>query len=297
LDAVVRARAQLVPAALFCFLLSGPGRGADGAAPAPGPPAAGIEVEAGVFHHALTAGLPDWDGERLLLRLGPIGGGAPSGRRATVQLELAREERGPESAGLASAAAWVDWSPNLFTFAALTASGGDDFYPQRRGDLELHWKLPRHERLVLFAGGGRAEFESADVDFWTAGVTGYSRRAVLSYRYWSFDNRALSPDAFSGRGSSHMIGALLGREEKGALDVRLLWGEDLLRNFSFGAADALLTSRTASAAWRRRLSQRWGTHLQAEWGDKEDTYSRRGIELRLLWRGGGGPRAGHSKSQ
>jgi YaiO family outer membrane protein len=239
-----------------------------------------LDVEVGLFFHDLSEGQDDWQGERIILR------GRPNDK-VTAQLEIVDEERGDERGQLVAGAGWVDLTPNVYAFAAITASDGTDFFPEKRVDLELHYKVHGHEQLVLFGGGGAAEFSDSDVTFWTSGVTLYHAHGVLSYRYYSFDNDAHAGEAASsGNGSTHILSVLLGREETGQLDLRLLYGDDFLRDFSLGGGDARLRSRVVYAGWRRLWSDRWGTLLQAEWGDKEDTYTRRGLEVRLLYRGG-----------
>jgi len=245
-----------------------------------GAAAGAVDVEVGLFFHDLSAGQDDWRGERIIIR------GKP-GTHVTAQLELVDEERGSERGQLVSGAGWVDLTPHAYAFAAVTASDGTDFFPETRVDLELHLKMPGRAQLVLFGGGGAAEFADADVTFLTSGVTWYHARGVLSYRYYSFDNDADPGEAVSsGNGTTHILSLLYGREETGQLDLRLLYGDDFLRDFSFGGEDARLRSRVVYAGWRRLWSDRWGTHIQGEGGDKEDTFTRRGLELRLLYRGG-----------
>ena len=44
-----------------------------------------------------------------------------------------------------------------------------------------------------FAGGGRAEFDTSDVDILTTGFNLYFDGGVVGYRFFSFDNEGTDP--------------------------------------------------------------------------------------------------------
>lgn len=243
-----------------------------------------LEAEAGVFFRDANREEPDWSGERLLIRLDPK-------ERVRAQLELLGSARGGDNGQLSSLALWMDLTEHFYAFTSASVSHGADYFADRRGDAELHFKVPGYQNLVLFGGGGRAEFEDADVKMWTAGASLYfdlGAPAVLSYRFIRFNNdlETGSPRGTDGDGRTNLVSFVVGREEGrlGQLELRYREGEDFLEDFvSATGANARFHSHGASLGWRRLWTERIGTHLGFEWEKRRALFHRKGVEFRLIW--------------
>lgn len=244
------------------------------------------ELELRSFYYQLDEGQPDWLGQRLLVRTQP--------RDAlTTQLELTAVRRGASDwGGQAALALWADWTRNLFSVAHVSGSySAEDFYPEWRADLELHGKIPEIEQWVIFGGGGRAKFSDADTWITTTGTTYYFAQPTVgnvSYRYTHFstDFDAGSPRGSTGDSSAHLAQLTLGSEHGslGQIDLRYLYGNDLLRDFvSLSGRDETFSSHNVYLGWRRQWAPRFGTHVQIEWGRQRELYDNRwGVEAGIV---------------
>lgn len=253
------------------------------------PPVAAVEgeLEVGGYYVGLSEDLPDWSGQRSLLRLRPYS-------LTTAQLELLESWVGDDWGQLLGAAVWQGFGPRFWVFGDVVGSMSSDFLPTWRSDAELHFATPGLERLQPFFGGGYADYEDYNIGIWTLGASyflPYEVPALLTYRFMGFENDVEASSGAGGNGRLHHVQLLLGREDGffGQQDLSFAYGSDLIRDFIVSGGSQKFRLHGLRVGWRRNWFEPFGTYLSFEWAHKEaihhphSNFDSLGVELRLIW--------------
>jgi YaiO family outer membrane protein len=250
--------------------------------PAP-PPATGPAspvLEIGATHHEVwSEGAP---------RLGPwrIVHGSLAWQpplRVRPRIELERQSRPSGGHYRASAGVYVDWTPTFYSYQALTVapstSADRRFYPSRRADVRLFWKIPEHEGVTLAAGYTGLTFGAPQRShILNVGTILYGRHAIVQGTLYVNRNEP---------GTLHSAAANLsvqvGAEGRGWYGASISGGRELYRLGTLGTGGtADFTTATVGGFVRQWLTKTAGVHATFEYQRIMTSYSRVGVTAHLF---------------
>lgn len=264
---------------IVCAMLFAP----QAAPPAPQPTASGPAnpvLEIGATHHEVwSEGAP---------RLGPwrVVHGSLSWQpplRVRPRLELERQSRPAGGHFRASAGVYVDWTPNLYSYQALTIAPSTSvhtrFYPSRRADVRLFWKIPQHSAVTLAAGYTGLTFGAPQRShILNVGTIVYGRGLIVQGTLYL--NRNDPGTLHSAAGN---LSVQIGAEGRAWYGASIGGGRELYRLGTLatgGTAD--FTTATVGGFARQWLTTNAGVHATAEYQRMMGSYSRIGVTAHLF---------------
>lgn len=203
--------------------------------------------------------------------------------RVRPRLEVERQSRPAGSHVRATVGTYVDWTPNLYSYQALTiaptTAEETRFYPTRRADIRMFWKVPSHSQVILATGYTVLTFGSPQrSDIVNIGTIVYARRAIVQAT--GYLNRNEPGALYSGAGS---LAVQVGAEGSGWYGASVGAGRELYRLGTLGTGGtADFTTATIGAFARRWLTRTTGVHVVAEYQRVKDSYSRLGVTANLF---------------
>jgi YaiO family outer membrane protein len=264
---------------IVCAMLFAP----QAAPPAPQPirpGAANPVLEIGATHHEVWS-----EGTS---RLGPwrIVHGSLSWQpplRVRPRIELEGQTRPAGGHLRASVGAYVDWRPSFYSYQALTVapstSADTRFYPSRRADVRLFWKVPQFAAVTLAGGYTALTFGAPQRShILNVGTIVYGRRAIAQGTLYVNRNEPGTLHSTAGN-----VSVQVGAEGRRWYGASIGAGRELYRLGTLatgGTAD--FTTTTVGGFVRQWLTSTTGVHATAEYQRIRDSYSRVGVTAHVF---------------
>jgi YaiO family outer membrane protein len=266
---------------LLCAMLFAP----QAPAPAPPPPSpataapANPVFEVGASHHHV------WDEDASLgpwrVVHGSLAWQPPL--RVRPRFELERQSRPDGGHYRGTLGAYVDWTPSLYSYQAFTlapaAGAATRFYPTRRGDVRVFWKMPRYPSLTLAGGYTGLTFGAPQrSDIVNIGALVYRPGVITQGTLYLNRN---SPGALHSAAGN--LAVQFGAEGKAWYGVNAGGGRELYRLGTLASgATADFTTATVGGFVRRWLTPSAGIHATAEYQRIIGSYSRAAVAANLF---------------
>lgn len=198
--------------------------------------------------------------------------------RVRPRVELARQSRPAGGHMRATIGAHVDWTSSLYSYQAVTVAPPTAeqtrFYPARRADVRVFWKIPRHSAITLAAGYTTLSFGRPQRShIVNLGTVIYGRGVIGQGTAYLNQNQPGSLRSAAGN-----VSVQFGAEGRGWYGVGISGGRELYRLGTLdtgGTAD--FTTATISVFARRWLVGTAGIHAAAEYQRMMGSYSRVGV--------------------
>lgn len=249
---------------------------ADNAPPGPpGEPAAFVpkgSIEAGIGHHSLTAGYPNWNSQF-------VRGTYASDAKNTWTGEVANMRQFGDRGVLFVLGNTHVINDDWYASTALATSAGGFFQPRYRGDLTINRKFLEARNLVIGVGLSsiKAKDEHRDLAL------------LLNAAYYFASPWVLEAGVRINRSNPgnvvadyYNVAVTYGRDKERYISVRFATGREGYQLVSdVGSALANFSSSDALVTWREWVSRDWG--FQVRVGSYSNPYYRRlGGELSLF---------------
>ena len=198
--------------------------------------------------------------------------------RVRPRLEFERQSRPAGSHVRGTVGTYIDWTSNLYSYQALTIAPTTDeetrFYPSRRGDVRVFWKIPPHPQVIIAAGYTALTFGAPQrSDIVNIGTVVYGRRVIVQATGYLNRNE---PGALYSGAANFAVQA--GSEGTGWYGASVGAGRELYRLGTLGTAGtADFTTVTVGGFARRWLTRTTGFHAMVEYQRVHDSYSRLGV--------------------
>ncbi len=267
---------------LFCAMLAAPQAPVPATPPAvTAPPAqANPVLEIGATHHEVWADRAPVPGPWRVVH-GSLSWQPPL--RVRPRFELERQSRPAGGHYRGTVGAYVDWTPGLYSYQALTVAPATDadtrFYPSRRGDVRVFWKIPRHPSLTVAGGYTALTFGAPQRShIVNVGALIYGRGVITQGTLYLNRNDPGGLQSLAGN-----VAVQVGAEGKAWYGVSLGGGRELYRVGTLAAgATADFTTTTVGGFMRRWLTPSSGVHATAEYQRIRGSYSRVAITADLF---------------
>jgi YaiO family outer membrane protein len=251
--------------------------------PAPAPPTTGTGnpvLEVGTARHEVWSDADEGLGPWRVLQ-GSLSWQPPL--RVRPRFEFERQSRPAGTHIRGTAGTYVDWTPDLYSYQALTIAPATSeetrFYPSRRGDIRLFWKVPRHRRVVLALGYTALTFGAPQrTDIVNVGTVVYGARMIAQVT--GYLNRNDPGDLISAAGN---VSVQVGQEGGGWYGASVGGGRELYRLGTLATpATADFTTVTIGGFARRWFTRTGGFHASAEYQIVKGSYSRLAVTANLF---------------
>lgn len=251
--------------------------------PAPAPPTAGTGnpvLEVGTGRHEVWADADEGLGPWRVLH-GSLSWQPPL--RVRPRFEFERQSRPPGTHIRGTIGTYVDWTEDWYSYQALTlapvTSAETRFYPSRRGDVRVFWKVPHRPQVVIAAGYTALTFGAPQrSDIVNIGTLVYASRVIVQAT--GYINRNDPGALYSAAGN---LSFQVGTEGQGWYGASVSGGRELYRLGTLGTAGtADFTTATIGAFARRWLTRTGGFHATAEYQRVRGSYSRLAVTANLF---------------
>jgi YaiO family outer membrane protein len=203
--------------------------------------------------------------------------------RVRPMVDVERQSRPSGAHARVSAGAYVDWTPTFYSHQSLslarTVQAERRFYPERRVDVRLFWKVPQHTAVTLAGGYTVLTFGSPQrSQIVNLGTIIYGNRVITQATVYFNRNDPGSLNSAAGNFSIQV-----GAEGRGWYGVSISGGRELYRLGTVGTAEtADFRTATVGGFVRRWLTSKAGVHGSVEYQRIIGSYSRVGVTGRLF---------------
>jgi YaiO family outer membrane protein len=228
-------------------------------------------VEAGVNHHTLSSGFPNWNGQF-------IRGLVESGSNKW-NAELAHLSEFGDEGTYGALGNTHTWDPDWYSSITVGSSSGGFFLPQLRVDAFLNRKFLSDRSLVLTVGAGMVNAKDDHTDH-----SLYLGAIYYAPSNWIFEagvrpNKSNPGSVYS---SYQHIAVTHGQNKDQYITANIAWGREAYQIIGPGTVISDFSSRSGTLIWRKWVSPTWGFNLRGE-RYLNPTYSRSGVDASLFY--------------
>ena len=225
-------------------------------------------LEAGMLHHSLSSGYPDWNGQF-------VRGVLHSDEKNTWRSEIVNLGEFGDSGTLFVVGNTHDIDEKWFSSASVSTSSGGFFLPELRLDVAINRKWLEKLNLVTTAGVTRVNAKDTHQD--------HSVLLAASYYFeqpWVIEGGGLVNHSDPGgvTSNSQFIAFTYGQEKHRIISLRYGFGEEAYQLVAPGTTLVNFNSDVLTMTWREWLTSNRGIQIRTE-AYHNPSYDRNGIEL------------------
>ena len=225
-------------------------------------------LEAGMLHHSLSSGYPDWNGQF-------VRGVLHSDEKNTWRSEIVNLSEFGDTGTLFALGNTHDIDEKWFSSASVSTSSGGFFLPELRLDVAINRKWLERLNLVTTVGVTRVNAKDTHQD--------NSVLLAASYYFvqpWVIEGGVLVNHSDPGgvTSNSQFVAFTYGQEKHRIISLRYGFGEEAYQVVAQGTTLVNFNSDVLTMTWREWLTSNRGFQIRTE-AYHNPSYDRNGIEL------------------